>query len=252
MIRRLDRISLARSPQKANPRPVAGGASQRKIAAHVRHTSAIGNTNYLVVPPLRDVVARPTLPLANEEGPMIKIIQDVQPFLGRGRIAGWGATVVVAYLLSSAAVAAADSPPTADVLNKLHHSNMKEVEMGKLAQKNGESKQVRSFGDTLVKDHGAADKKVMALAKDENIELKAEKHEDMDDMAKLTGKEFDAKFAKDMLEDHKKDVQEASDARDKTSDPKLKKLLTELVPTLKKHQSIAQKIVDRQNTTASK
>ena len=30
-----------------------------------------------------------------------------------------------------------------------------------------------------------------------------------------------------MLDDHKKDVAETSDARDKTSDPKLKKLLAE-------------------------
>ena len=182
---------------------------------------------------------------------MTKIIQDGQPFLGNGRIAGWGATLLVAYLLSGAAVSAAESPATADVLNKLHHSNVKEIEMGKLAQKNGESKQVRSFGDTLVKDHTAADKKVMALAKQQNIELEVAKHDDMGDMGRLTGKEFDDRFAKEMLEDHQKDVQAASDARDKTTDPKLKKLLTELVPTLTKHQATAQKLVDRQNTSAA-
>jgi putative membrane protein len=158
---------------------------------------------------------------AQLEGAMTKIIEDARRFLGRGRLLGWAAMIVVAYLLSSAAVSAADSPATADVLNKLHHSNLKEIEMGQLAQKNGDSKQVRSFGDMLVKDHTAADKKVLALAKQENVELQTPStHGDaMADMAKLTGAAFDAKFAHEMLDDHKQDVEAATEARDKTRPP---------------------------------
>jgi putative membrane protein len=113
--------------------------------------------------------------------------------------------------------------------------------MGKLAQKNGQSKEVKQFGKTLVQDHSAADKKVTALAKQEKIDLPAAPKHDMDIPA---GPEFDAKFAQSMLEDHKKDVAETSEARDKTNDPKLKKLLTELVPTLQKHEETAQKLAE--------
>jgi hypothetical protein len=49
-----------------------------------------------------------------------------------------------------------------------------------------------------------------------------------------------------MLDDHKKDVAEATAARDSTNDEKLKKLLTEIVPTLQKHEDTAQKLVDGQ------
>ena len=146
------------------------------------------------------------------------------------------------WLLVSGAARAADAPATADVLAKLHESNQKEIAMGKLAQKNGQSKEVIKFGKMLVKDHTAADKKVVGLAKKEKLELPSPPAASHDDMAK--GADFDSKFAKDMLEDHKKDVAEATAARDNTTDEQLKKLLTDLVPTLQKHQDTAQHLVD--------
>ena len=140
---------------------------------------------------------------------------------------------------------AADAPVTGDVLGKLHQSNQKEIEMGKMAEKNGMSKDVKSFGKKLVKDHTAADKKVMALAKEEKIDLAAATPASGGDMADSPkGADFDTKFARDMLDDHKKDVDEATAARDATGDAKLKKLLTALIPTLQKHKDTAQKLVD--------
>jgi hypothetical protein len=55
-------------------------------------------------------------------------------------------TVSVACLLLGGRALAADAPPTADVLGKLHRSNLKEIEMGKM------------FGKMLADDHTAADK----------------------------------------------------------------------------------------------
>jgi putative membrane protein len=138
---------------------------------------------------------------------------------------------------------AADPPPSAEVLNKLHQSNLKEIQMGQLAQKNAQSREVKAFGQTLVKDHTAADRKVKALAKQEKAEL-ADQPAPMDHGGLGTGAEFDMKFAQSMLEDHKKDVDEAKAARDTTADPKLKSLLTELVPTLEKHRDTAQTLAD--------
>ena len=155
--------------------------------------------------------------------------------------------MLAALLLAPAMVQAADPPATGEVLGKLHQSNQKEIEMGKVAQKHGATKEVKAFGTTLVKDHSAADKKVMALAKKEKIDLPTAKPPSSDEIADMPkGSDFDAKFAKDMLDDHKKDVAEATAARDSTTDDKLKKLLTEVVPTLQKHEDTAQKLVDNQ------
>jgi len=145
---------------------------------------------------------------------------------------------------------AADAPSTADVLGKLHQSNQKEIEAGKMAEKNGQSREVKDYGKMLVKDHTAADKKVTALAKQEKIDLPAatpsmaEGHDQMHQMA--AGTDFDTKFAREMVDDHKKDIAEVTEARDKTSDEKMKKLLGDMLPVLQKHQDTAQKIVDSQ------
>jgi len=156
----------------------------------------------------------------------------------------------------SISTAAAATVSTEDVLNELHRSNVNEIAMGKLAEKDGQSKEVKSYGQTLVRDHQAADKKVMALAAEEKLVLKdvpPMKHDTNDGMGGIpAGPGFDAKFAREMLEDHRRDIAAITRARDDTSDAKLKKLLKELLPTLEKHEQTAQKILDSQSKSASR
>jgi putative membrane protein len=143
-------------------------------------------------------------------------------------------------------------PVPAEVLTKLHHSNQMEIEAGKLAQEKGQSKAVKDFGKMLVKDHTAADKKVTSVAKQLKVELPTGapemKHEKLEKARALSGPEFDKAFTEAMVEDHKEDVEEATLARNKTPNPQLKKLLSELVPTLEKHRAEAEKL----NTAAEK
>ena len=138
-------------------------------------------------------------------------------------------------------------PTTAEVLTKRHAANQNEIQAGRLAEKDGQSKEVKDYGKMLVKDHTAVDKKVAALAKQESIELPAPSTEgEMHNLDAMAGPNFDKKFAGDMVEDHKKDIAELTHARDSTNDPKLKKLLSDVLPTLQKHEDKAQKIVDSQ------
>jgi putative membrane protein len=163
---------------------------------------------------------------------------------------------MVAFLFGGAAQGD-DSKPGADsaeVLSKLHHSNQMEVAAGKLAQEKGQSKDVKSFGKMLVTDHSAADKKVMQLAKDKKIDLSATPPmppEKMDKLKSASGADFDREFASDMLDDHKKDIAEVREARDGTSDAKLKSLLVTTLPVLEKHRDTAQKLVDKLGPSAS-
>jgi putative membrane protein len=155
--------------------------------------------------------------------------------------------LLLATLALMAGPALADDPAPADVLMKLHHSNQMEIEAGKLAQEKGQSKAVKDFGKMLVKDHTAADKQVKSLAKQMKVELPTHppdmKDSKLEKARTLTGAEFDKAFAQAMVEDHKDDIEDVAEARDKTTDPQLKKLLTGIVPTLEKHQASAQKLV---------
>ena len=152
----------------------------------------------------------------------------------------------LAVVLTTAGIASG-ADDTAAVLGKLHHSNQMEIEMGKLAQDKGQSKDVKSFGKTLVTDHTAADKKVAALAKQEKVDLTAAmppmKNDQMAPLKAAVGAEFDKAFASAMLEDHTKDVDAAKAARDTTTDAKLKALLDSTIPVLEKHRETAQKLV---------
>jgi putative membrane protein len=150
------------------------------------------------------------------------------------------------FALAAAAPArAADAPQTADVLGKLHRSNLKEIAMGKLARARGASKETKAYGKTLVDDHAAADKKVGKLAKDEGIDLATTTPAAEHEMDLGKGAAFDAAFAREMLDDHERDLADAKAARDGTSDPKLKALLDDMIPVLEKHRDTAKRLTEQ-------
>jgi putative membrane protein len=151
----------------------------------------------------------------------------------------------VSGALASGRAAAAEPPSTADVLGKLYRANQKEVDMGRMAAEHGKASDVRSYGKMLVKDHLAAEKKVEKLAKEENISLTNAAVSPTDMQTLPAGDEFDATFSKTMLEDHHRDITELEAARDTTDDPKLKRLLNEILPTLHKHEDTARRLVDK-------
>jgi putative membrane protein len=162
-------------------------------------------------------------------------------FLRLGLLAG-GLLAVV----DGRAGAANPPPDTAEVLGTLHEADQKEIQAGEIAQKNGKSKAVKDYGRMLVKDHTAADDKVAELAQRERVDLVASTPapgpNDMGTMA--SGPDFDRKFAQEMLDDHRKALGVLTDARDTTTDPQLRRLLTDLIPTLEKHEAAAERIID--------
>ena len=172
-------------------------------------------------------------------------------FLRYGPVHGLVGALILGGLLVAGSGRAAEAPKTAtttEVLGTLHESDLKEIQAGEIAQKNGKSKAVRDYGKMLVKDHTVADEKVAALAQRESVDLVAATPapgpNEMGTMA--TGPDFDKKFAQEMLDDHRKAIAALTAARDNTADPQLRKLLSELLPTLEKHADAAQKIVDAQ------
>jgi putative membrane protein len=149
-----------------------------------------------------------------------------------------------ASVLASGTPLAAEPPTTAEVLSTIHRANAKEVDMGRMAAEVGKAKEVRSFGKTLVKDHLAAEKKVQKLAKDEKLEL-ASTTAPGESETLPTGDAFDATFARMMLADHQKAVAALESAREATTDDKLKKLIGDLLPVLRRHEDTARHLVDQ-------
>jgi putative membrane protein len=120
--------------------------------------------------------------------------------------------------------------------------NLAEVQMGQLAQKNGSSDGVKSFGRILEKDHSEANQKATAAASTLGVTPptapNSKQKADFDRMAKLSGAAFDTAFAKHMVEDHKKDIKEyETEAKKKDA---AGNYANEALPTLRKHLEAAQ------------
>jgi putative membrane protein len=133
------------------------------------------------------------------------------------------------------AVDKSDSDFAVDAAN----GNSTEVELGKLAIKNGKDKKVKNFGAMMVKDHGKANTKLMMLSKIKKLNLSSTPNADgqkmIDDLSKKTGDEFDKAYISSMIADHKEDVQKFGDATNRLQDPDLKKYAIKTLPVLQKH-----------------
>jgi putative membrane protein len=116
--------------------------------------------------------------------------------------------------------------------------------MGKLAQNNGQSQDIKTFGQTLVSDHSAALERSLSVAQTMNVQApngpNAKQKADYDKMAKLKGAAFDKAFAQHMVADHKKDISDYTKAS-KTNDA-AGQYAKETLPKLQQHLELAQKI----------
>lgn len=158
----------------------------------------------------------------------------------------------IKYLLSAGLMAAllvgapalAQNQSAKSFLKKAIQGNLAEVQMGKLAQKNGANEKVKSFGEMLAKDHSAANEKAMEAAKSAGVTLptapNAKQKAEHDKLAKLSGAKFDREFAQAMVKDHKKDISEYEKAS-KMNGPAAN-YAKEALPTLKEHLQTAQSL----------
>ena len=114
--------------------------------------------------------------------------------------------------------------------------------MGQLAQKQGTSADVRSFGQMLEKDHSDANQKATAVANSVGMTPPTSPNKkqkaDYDKMSKFSGAKFDKEFATHMVADHKKDIKEYEKAAKKQD--AVGNYAKETLPALRKHLETAQ------------
>jgi putative membrane protein len=120
--------------------------------------------------------------------------------------------------------------------------NLAEISVGDLAQKNGGSDDVKSFGKMLVDDHTASNTKATSLAQANGVtpptEPKAADKQKHDELAKLSGADFDREFAKAMVKGHEEAISKFEAAS--KGDDDIAKFAQETLPTLQKHLKAAQ------------
>ncbi len=136
------------------------------------------------------------------------------------------------------------SNASATFIKEAIQGNLAEIEMGKLAQKNGASESVRSFGKMLEQDHSAAKQKAQEVAQTLKVTPPTtpsqEQQADHDKLAKLKGAQFDSAFIKAMVADHQQDIRNYQ-AEAQRNDAAAN-YAREALPTLQKHLARAESL----------
>ena len=142
------------------------------------------------------------------------------------------------------AVTAEDAKFATDAAN----GGLAEVAMGKLAQTKTTNPQVKSFADMMVTDHGKANDELAAIAKAKNITLPAAPDADhqkkLDDLSKLSGKDFDKAYVDAMVDGHKKTLDLMNMAAKDCKDSELKAFAAKTAPVVQTHLDAIKKIHD--------
>lgn len=121
-----------------------------------------------------------------------------------------------------------------------------EVALGKIAQTNASSSQVKEFGQMMITDHSKANAELKSVAAKKDLTLSAtpaEKQQKMiDELKAKKGADFDKAYVEMMVDDHKEDISKFQDEADKGNDSDVKAFAAKTLPVLNKHLERIKKI----------
>jgi putative membrane protein len=121
-----------------------------------------------------------------------------------------------------------------------------EVILGKLAQTNGSSAGVKSFGAMMVRDHGKGGDVLKSLAMAKRVTLSDTisdpQKKIVDGLRKKHGTDFDKAYINDMVKDHKEDIDDFERAAKNANDPDVKAFANMHLPMLREHLDSAQRL----------
>jgi len=132
-----------------------------------------------------------------------------------------------------------------DFFKKASESNMKEVEISRLAETKAQSTEVKDLARQMVRDHEQLSTKMQSTASDLGVAVpqSAGNDKDQQKFQKATGKDFDKQYVKWLVDEHKKDISSFEKEADKTdANPAIKSFASDTLPKLRHHLMMAQQI----------
>src|SRR5688572_559164 len=173
-------------------------------------------------------------------------------FIGRAALAAAAMALAINVAAADKMANPADKKDArADVgfVTEAGHDGHAEVELGKLAQKNGSSAAVKEFGQKMVTDHSKAGAELAAIAKKLNITPPSgpgDKHKAVyKKLAALKGDKFDSEYAQHMVDDHEKAVTVFQKQEKHGEAKELRDFAAKTLPTLEEHLKMARALKDR-------
>jgi putative membrane protein len=164
---------------------------------------------------------------------------------------GSAATIAVNAATAQAQVQSSDVNSRKFITEAIQ-SDLSEITLGRMAEKNAGSDGVRSFAQTLVQDHTEAMRQTKQIAQEigakppETPSKKAKK--EARELTDVSGASFDKEFLRYMIKDHKQEIKKFETEANGRSGP-ASDLAKQQLPTLRKHLQIAQSLRGKISST---
>lgn len=143
--------------------------------------------------------------------------------------------------MAQANVSAADQ----SFMRKAAQGGIAEVQLGKLAEQNAQSPEVKAFGERMVRDHSKANDELQRVAAQQGVTLpsspNAKDQATKQRLSQLHGAAFDKAYMHDMVQDHRKDVAEFK-SETSVKDQQLRQWVDKTLPVLESHLREAEKV----------
>ncbi|EMR02408.1 DUF4142 domain-containing protein [Cesiribacter andamanensis] len=130
---------------------------------------------------------------------------------------------------------------TREFMTDAASGGMMEVELGRIVQQKATNQDVKDFAAMMVKDHSAANERLMALAQSKNIQLPQQMKEDHQEEVNRfrdmkAGQDFDKEYVKLMVEDHEEDIKEFEEAQEDVQDAEIRQWVDNTLQSLRQHK----------------
>ena len=152
---------------------------------------------------------------------------------------------------------AATQDPNQRAANMINTMNQNQIDLGKMMQDQGQSANVKSYSKSLADEHQQAQDKLQSLATKSNMTLQTNQRM-KDSQAKLKdklssaqGTQRDRDFLQAEVRSHSNAIQHLTKMESQVTDPQLKTYITELIPTLQKHESEAKTLLQQMGGPAA-
>lgn len=152
-----------------------------------------------------------------------------------------------------------------EFVNQMAMTNMAEIQLGNLAEKQATSPQVKQFAQMMVQDHTKANEELKQIASQLNVQLPTEldqEHRELQEkLSKLQGEEFDREYMSAMVDGHEEAINKVEDRANRSDQPTgtagsaqqgqqaLTQWATKTLPTLRKHLQQAEQINEKVGQT---
>lgn len=132
-----------------------------------------------------------------------------------------------------------DQEDDAEFLVNVAEINMEEIQLGKLAQQKGTTKEVKELGKMMEEAHIKLQSDLTALAKTKRISIPyspTQKAQDAyKDLNEESGEDFDKEYANMMVNGHKDAIESFEKASTDSHDKDIRNWATTVLPDLRKH-----------------